>query len=286
MSGKESTARRKSGEQVSHDQKETQKRHLEEINEYLDGQGLKRLRRTGDWRKGEIELVGIEQPAIVTRHYTLLFFRVLCAGTGQPSVYAYQIGNQTAKHWPAATTVIINGTHLVFNHTHRATRLNQKHSWVNNVPRGFVTTSSMPNLIMRKLLEKIPVEMREHPGIVSCTGIIGQKLQSLLMREDVRIDSLRVMNLPEGADGLPDEAAVSEDDGRSFDCVHHWLLELSTNNLDAVMASAIGNDIMGIRYIPWQEAIRHPTKYFIHDSSSYTALFHFLRETGRINFGP
>lgn len=253
---------------------------LEVINRDMKKWELPTLLRTGTYQNGETELVSIEDVR-ANKYYAIVEYTAILPD-GSRRQFFIQYGKGTDKALPAIIIVVLNNR-LVFVRSHRPALLVDPNSWVNELPRGFVVSGLEPTLLDHKLRAMLPPEMREHDGTSTVMGVLGRKLVPLLNRSDVHVDSFQPLNKLEGEVGLPRQAAVYEDTGRTADADHYWLLNLRTDDPDRIAYEARGPRQMELRFLTLREAWAERRKNDIRDKATFTGLLLYLDATGRIN---
>lgn len=248
---------------------EMQSGRLDEMNQKLKRLDLPLLVRPGNYKNGETELVRIVSTS-VNAHYAVVEYETLWPD-GRRNSFFIQYGVATAAEHPCVVVPVINGTHAVMLHSHRAPALTSQRSWFTEFPRGFVVNGLQPTMLDKKLDAMAPAGVSP-----TALRVTSRKLHGLLVRDDIEIQSFRRV------DGTED--GLFQDTGRSGDSIKYWLLELKSSDLKKIMAEVKGPKQMQIRFVPVDDLAKTTRRNFhdIRGEIDVAAILLWLEASGRI----
>lgn len=213
-----------------------QAERLNAINAQLKRHHLPLLRRLGNYKSGEVELVEIVEVR-VTPYFAQIQYLTM-QPDGSTGTFYIQSGIGTDELKPSVIIPTLNGTHLVMIQQHRPTMLSQSECWMTEFPRGFVSNDLHPTVLDHKIQQSL-VDKGDVP--FNSLRLLGRKLAAFLSRSDVTIKRMRRLDTDPG---------ICENTGTSSTLYNVFWLELETDNETDVLMSTKGNKALRVVFVP------------------------------------
>lgn len=240
--------------------REMQADRLNAINAELKRHRLPLLRRLGNYKNGEIELIEILEIR-VTPYFAQIQYLVV-QPDGNRGTFYVQSGIGTDELKPNIIIPTLNGTHLVMLQQHRPTMLSQGECWMTEFPRGFVSNDLHPTILDHKIQQSL-ADKGDAP--FNSLRLLGRKLATLLSRSDVTMRHMYRLDTDPG---------ICENTGTSSTLYNVFWLELETKNPAAVMESIPETKALRVVFIPIEkiQTQAERTAQKIHGAFELTAL--------------
>ncbi len=168
-----------------------QRRRLEAINTELVKRHLIPLKRLGNYRNGEEELVDIISFIGENPWFVLVQFRALWPYTGNVGVRYVRFAVGSDKKYPIVTTTMVNNK-VLFTRQHRAAQLTQEESWMAESARQWAASGNDDTFLSRVLAKRD--DTKELEGVGGAHALFGRKLSRLLSKPGVELANWDVMN--------------------------------------------------------------------------------------------
>ncbi len=232
--------------------KKTETQSLQEMNQILISHSLSPLARTGVDRDGW-NILSISRIDLNAWYAIVEFLIKKPDGNIGQFFMKFSVGGKGKRNCCviALITDEHNEKHLVFSRQHRPSLLTHEESgraWPNEFPREFAIT----NLSTISIAKSAGCEPQE-------ISILGRELTPLMTSDLVTIESRTLLS------------DVPDDTGMSTTFVDYWLVQMKTNNINAVREKN-GTRRMQIRYIPLKDVMRNRKKCDIDGAHTLTGL--------------
>lgn len=256
--------RNKAFAETSVDKQEARRRHLDAINAYLAERGLKPIPRTGDFSRGEWELVAPAQIDHTNPWYWIVAFNVI-RPDGVHGQFFLRFQAQGAAGIPIIVIPMVNEK-LVFVYQHRPA----VSRWMPEFPRHFAKATLEPSILDRKVAKLAARNglAERFPAHGLPLGLLGREATALMLGE-----TLEVAELAQLSDGMP------QDTGFDTSEPEVWFVRMNLAD-EAPLARLRGTKSEKIRFYSVDEVRRRRRELGITDALSMAALLLLFEHLG------